>query len=151
MWSGRAASLAANVENRGAALRRDRDTSGRIFRAAPTAAPRSEAPGRSVAVTSGSPCAKISTSPAQLRTQPCTPQRCASAIDKRTKADALDAAAEQPFSRDAGDAELSTRGAHAAWANSRGARTPLAHQIRQAPSSDTMHGPMGVRGVQARP
>ena len=30
-------------------------------------------------------------------------------------------------------------------------RTPPAHQMRQAPSSETMHGPMGWRGVQARP
>ncbi len=30
-------------------------------------------------------------------------------------------------------------------------RAPAAHQIRQAPSSDTMHGPMGWRGVQALP
>lgn len=29
--------------------------------------------------------------------------------------------------------------------------TPLARQIRQAPSSDTMHGPTGVRGVHAVP
>ena len=32
-----------------------------------------------------------------------------------------------------------------------GSRTPLAHQMRQAPSSETMQGPMGWRGVQARP
>jgi hypothetical protein len=30
-------------------------------------------------------------------------------------------------------------------------RMPFDHQIRQAPSSDTMQGPMGVRGVQAEP
>ncbi len=30
-------------------------------------------------------------------------------------------------------------------------RTPLAHQMRHAPSSETMHGPTGWRGVQARP
>jgi hypothetical protein len=30
-------------------------------------------------------------------------------------------------------------------------RTPLAHQMRQAPSSDTMQGPTGLRGVQAFP
>ena len=29
--------------------------------------------------------------------------------------------------------------------------TPPARQMRQAPSSDTMHGPTGVRGVQAVP
>lgn len=34
---------------------------------------------------------------------------------------------------------------------SAGSRTPPAHQMRHAPSSDTMHGPMGVRGVQAAP
>jgi len=33
----------------------------------------------------------------------------------------------------------------AAW------RLPAAHQIRQAPSSETMHGPIGILGVQARP
>ncbi|MFM8332464.1 MAG: HD-GYP domain-containing protein, partial [Candidatus Methylumidiphilus sp.] len=32
-----------------------------------------------------------------------------------------------------------------------GLRTPAAHQIRQAPSSETMHGPTGLRGVQAEP
>ncbi len=30
-------------------------------------------------------------------------------------------------------------------------RTPEAHQMRQAPSSDTMQGPTGVRGVQGEP
>ena len=30
-------------------------------------------------------------------------------------------------------------------------RTPPAHQMRQAPSSETMQGPMGLRGVQAAP
>ncbi|VFM95855.1 MAG: hypothetical protein BECKG1743F_GA0114225_101036 [Candidatus Kentron sp. G] len=30
-------------------------------------------------------------------------------------------------------------------------RTPPTHQIRHAPSSETMHGPMGLRGVQAFP
>ncbi len=29
--------------------------------------------------------------------------------------------------------------------------TPAAHQIRQAPSSDTMQGPTGLRGVQGEP
>ena len=29
--------------------------------------------------------------------------------------------------------------------------TPAAHQMRQAPSSETMHGPTGVRGVQGDP
>ena len=33
----------------------------------------------------------------------------------------------------------------AAW------RLPAAHQMRQAPSSETMHGPIGILGVQARP
>jgi len=31
------------------------------------------------------------------------------------------------------------------------ARTPVLHQIRQAPSSETIQGPTGVRGVQALP
>ena len=30
-------------------------------------------------------------------------------------------------------------------------RTPPDHQMRHAPSSETMHGPTGVRGVQALP
>ena len=30
-------------------------------------------------------------------------------------------------------------------------RMPPAHQTRQAPSSETMQGPIGCRGVQARP
>ena len=30
-------------------------------------------------------------------------------------------------------------------------RIPPAHQIRQAPSSETMHGPIGFLGIQALP
>ncbi len=73
------------------------------------------------------------------------------AIDERTKADALHAAAEHPFSRCTRRRMISRTRSLARTAGSRGARTPLDHQMRQAPSSDTMHGPMGVRGVHARP
>ena len=31
------------------------------------------------------------------------------------------------------------------------ASLPADHQMRHAPSSETMHGPIGLRGVQARP
>ena len=94
------------------------------------------------------------------------------AIDKRAKSYALNATAQDQFARDArghcvslgailssiyvlqriaeyGPFAEHTRRPHGLA--SRGVRTPLAHQIRQAPSSDTMHGPIGVRGVQARP
>ena len=49
---------------------------------------------------------------------------------------------------DQGAARLQRNHRHAA---TRDRRTPPAHQMRQAPSSETMHGPTGARGVQARP
>ncbi len=58
-------------------------------------------------------------------------------IQEGTEADALDLA---------GDPET----AAGAQATSR-VRIPLDHQILHAPSSETMHGPTGVRGVQAPP
>ena len=73
-------------------------------------------------------------------------------IDERPKADALDAAAETPGSRLHATSGFGRhRFAQRQHLAPAGLRTPLDHQMRQAPSSDTMHGPIGVRGVQARP
>ena len=41
--------------------------------------------------------------------------------------------------------------ARARFVRSAGSRIPPDHQMRQAPSSETMHGPMGWRGWQAAP
>jgi hypothetical protein len=37
------------------------------------------------------------------------------------------------------------------WCSSYSFLKPPAHQIRHAPSSETMHGPTGLRGVHAVP
>ena len=75
-------------------------------------------------------------------------------VDERAKADPLHPAGHHDPAGDpaCGRLALTLRAAPDALRPAQTfSRTPFAHQMRQAPSSDTMHGPTGCRGVQASP
>ncbi len=73
------------------------------------------------------------------------------AADERAKADALHATGYENMKSLNGIYHPSLNRSSQQVAVSDSFRTPAAHQMRQAPSSETMQGPTGLRGVQGEP